>query len=153
MVIGAIIRANVRCSRATARRLRLPTDTTLWRLFEKEAEALIRGLPDGAIVLDLGGGRRCVYARAVDPPFRVRLIAIDASPEELALNHDVDDVPSAIRHMARVLKPGARSRCILSHAATRCSASPPGCCRSASWACPAGLEEMCSTDGARHPMV
>lgn len=138
MVMGAIIRANVRCSQATARRLRLPTDTTLWRLFEKEAEALIRGLPDGAVVLDLGGGRRCVYARAVDPPGRVKLIAIDASPEELALNHDVtdkhvadvaaglpiadasadlilsrallehvDDVPSAIRHMARVLKPGA----------------------------------------------
>ena len=138
MAMRAIIQANVRCSEATARRLRLPSDTTLWQLFEKEAEALIRELPDGAVVLDLGGGRRCVYARAVDPPGRVNLIAIDASPEELALNQDVtvkhvadvaaglpmpdasadlilsrallehvDDVPSSIRHMARVLKPGA----------------------------------------------
>jgi SAM-dependent methyltransferase len=117
--------------------LRLPTDKTLWRRFGREAAALIRALPDGATVLDLGGGRRCVYASAVEPPGRVRLIAVDISPEELALNEDaaerytadvaaglplptssvdlilsrallehVADVPAAVRHMARVLKPG-----------------------------------------------
>jgi ubiquinone/menaquinone biosynthesis C-methylase UbiE len=137
MAMRAVMQANVRCSEATERLLRLPTDTTLWQLFEKEAEALIRGLPNDAIVLDLGGGRRCVYARAVEPPRRVKLIAVDVSPEELALNHDVaekhvadvaagipmpdasvdvivsrallehvDGVPAAIRHMARVLRPG-----------------------------------------------
>jgi hypothetical protein len=68
--------------------LRLPTDKTLWRRFEREAAALIRALPDGDTVLDLGGGRRCVYASAVEPPGRVRLIAVDISPEELALNED-----------------------------------------------------------------
>ena len=132
-----VIDANVKWSRATERRLRLPTDKTLWRRFEREAAALIRALPDGATVLDLGGGRRCVYASAVEPPGRVRLIAVDISPEELALNEDaaekytadvaaglplptssvdlilsrallehVADVPAAVRHMARVLKPG-----------------------------------------------
>jgi SAM-dependent methyltransferase len=132
-----VINANVKWSRATERRLRLPTDKTLWRRFEREAAALIRALPDGATVLDLGGGRRCVYASAVEPPGRVRLIAVDISAEELALNEDaaekytadvaaglplptssvdlilsrallehVADVPAAVRHMARVLKPG-----------------------------------------------
>jgi SAM-dependent methyltransferase len=137
MAIRAIIDANTRLSQATEQFLRLPTDGQLWRRFEGEAAALIRGLPDEAIVLDLGGGRRCVYARAVDPPGRVKLIAIDISPEELAQNADVteayvadvaaglplpdasvdlilsrallehvDGVPAAVRHMARVLRPG-----------------------------------------------
>jgi ubiquinone/menaquinone biosynthesis C-methylase UbiE len=83
-----VIDANIRLSRATERRLHLPTDKTLWMQFEKEAAALIRSLPDGAIVLDLGGGRRCVYASAVEPAGRVRLVAIDVSPEELAMNED-----------------------------------------------------------------
>lgn len=137
MAIQAIIDANTRLSQTTEQRLRLPSDVPLWRRFQEDAAALIRGLPDGAIVLDLGGGRQCVYADAVDPPGRVKLIAIDISPEELAQNADVtdtyvadvatglplpdasvdlilsrallehvDDVPSAIRHMARVLRPG-----------------------------------------------
>lgn len=84
-----LIDASVRWSKATERRLRLPSDSPLWQRFEEEAEALIRALPDGAVVLDLGGGRRCVYADAVDPPGRVRLVAVDISPDELALNTDV----------------------------------------------------------------
>ena len=137
MAIRAIIDANTRLSRVTEQHLRLPSDAPLWRRFEEDAAALIRGLADGAIVLDLGGGRQCVYARAVDPPGRVKLVAIDISPEELAQNGDVtetyvadvaaglpmpdasvdlilsrallehvDGVPSAIRHMARALRPG-----------------------------------------------
>lgn len=91
MAWRAVIGINVRLSRATERWLRLSTDKTLWRRFEDEAAALIRGLPDGATVLDLGGGRRCVYASAVQPPGRVRLAAVDISPEELAQNGDVSE--------------------------------------------------------------
>jgi SAM-dependent methyltransferase len=131
-----VIDTNVRLSRATEQLLRLQTDKTLWRRFEHSADALIRALPDGATVLDLGGGRRCVYAHSVQPAGRVKMVAVDISPEELALNGDVSetciadvavglpmpaasvdlilsrallehvvDVPAAIRHMARVLKP------------------------------------------------
>lgn len=89
MVFRSVIDANVRFSRATEKRLRLQTDKTLWAWFEEEANGLIRGLPDGAIALDVGGGRRCVYARSVIPPGRVRLIAVDVSTEELAHNRDV----------------------------------------------------------------
>jgi SAM-dependent methyltransferase len=89
MVLRTVIDINVRLSRATERLLRLPTDKTLWIRFEDEADSLIRGLPDGATVLDLGGGRRCVYARAVEPPGRLNLAAVDISAEELAQNRDV----------------------------------------------------------------
>ena len=137
MVLRTVIDANVKWSRVTEQRLRLQTDKTLWRRFEQEADAILRALPDGATVLDLGGGRRCVYAGSVQPRGRVKLIAVDVSPEELALNSDVSetmvadvaarlpmptasvdvvlsrallehvtDVPAAIGHMARVLRPG-----------------------------------------------
>src|SRR6266568_3208172 len=89
MALRELVNANVRWSRATERHYRLPTDKTLWQRFEREADALIRALPDGATVLDLGGGRRCVYAGSVQPPGRVKLIAVDISAEELALNGDV----------------------------------------------------------------
>jgi ubiquinone/menaquinone biosynthesis C-methylase UbiE len=137
MVLRTVVDSNVRWSRATERRLRLRTDKALWHQFEHDADAIIRELPDGATVLDLGGGRRCVYADSVQPHGRVKLIAVDISAEELALNNDVSekrvadvavslpmsdasvdvvlsrallehvtDVPAAIQHMARVLKPG-----------------------------------------------
>jgi SAM-dependent methyltransferase len=91
MALRAVINANVQWSRATERRLRLPTDKTLWQRFEREAAALIRALPDGSTVLDLGGGRRCVYAGSVEPPGRVKLVAVDISAEELAMNDNVSE--------------------------------------------------------------
>ena len=89
MVIRTTINANVKMSKATERRLRLPSEGLIWQSFNAEAAALIRALPDGAVVLDLGGGRKCIYAKEVEPPGRVRLVAVDISPEELALNVDV----------------------------------------------------------------
>jgi SAM-dependent methyltransferase len=61
----------------------------LWQRFEHQADELIRALPDGATVLDLGGGRRCVYAASVQPQGRLKLIAVDVSAKELAMNEDV----------------------------------------------------------------
>lgn len=86
-----LVGANVRLSRATERRLRLPTDKKLWQEFERQAAEQIRALPDGATVLDLGGGRRCVYAGAVPPGRHVKIVAVDVSAEELALNESVDE--------------------------------------------------------------
>lgn len=137
MAIRSAIELNVKFSRATERRLNLPSEEMVWGSFAMEAGAAIRALPDGAVVLDLGGGRNFFYAREVDPPGRLKVVAVDISPEELALNKDanetyvadvsrqiplpdasadlilskallehVDGVPSAIREMARVLRPG-----------------------------------------------
>jgi ubiquinone/menaquinone biosynthesis C-methylase UbiE len=97
-VIAWIVRAlrgffemNSRISSATERRFDLPSDKPLWRYFETEAMELIRALPDGALALDLGGGRRSVYAHAVDSSRGVRIVAVDLSAEELEMNNDVSD--------------------------------------------------------------
>lgn len=133
----SVIDVNVKLSRALERRFHLPTDKTLWSLFERKADALLRALPDDAVVLDLGGGRRFVHKGSIRPAGRLRVIAVDISPEELELNSDVREtcvadvsgglpfpaasadlilsrallehvngVPSAIKHMGHVLKPG-----------------------------------------------
>jgi SAM-dependent methyltransferase len=101
MSIRAIIDANVKLSKATERRLRIPSEGLIWQYFNTEAAGLIRALPDGAVALDLGGGRKCVYAKEVEPPDRVRFIAVDISPEELALNADVAEtrVADVAKHL------------------------------------------------------
>jgi ubiquinone/menaquinone biosynthesis C-methylase UbiE len=125
MAIRSLIDFNVRLSRATERRLQLPTDKTLWRKFETEAQTLIKALPDDATVLDLGGGRRCVYAKSVQPPGRINLVAIDLSAAELALNTDVSE-----KHVADVAvglpMPDASVDLILSRALLEHVADVPG---------------------------
>lgn len=138
MTFHSVIEANAKFSRATEKRLDLPKRRNGLELFKVEAGAVIRALPDGAVVLGLGGEHNFFYADEIDPPGRLNVIAIDISPEELALNKDVDatyvvgvskhielpdasaglilsktllehvdGVPSAIREMGRVLRPGA----------------------------------------------
>lgn len=136
MTAQAFFAANVRASRRIARTLRTPSDKPFWHRFEQEARSLLAGLPRGSTAVDLGGGRRCVYAAAIPDRSGVRLVAVDVSAEELALNRDVDeavvadaghlpfpdgsvdailsrtvlehvpDVPGAAREMARVTRPG-----------------------------------------------
>ena len=90
VILRTVINANIRLSQATNRLLNRPVGgDPLWGQFNVEADDLIRSLPDGSTVLDLGGGRNCAYAKAVEPPGRVRLVAVDISAEELAANTDV----------------------------------------------------------------
>jgi SAM-dependent methyltransferase len=83
--------ANMQASRRFAQRWRLESDKPLWQRFARMAGEAVSALPSGATVLDLGGGRRCVYGAAVTQADRLRLIAVDISAEELALNHDVSE--------------------------------------------------------------
>jgi SAM-dependent methyltransferase len=84
--LGVFTGVNTRLSRAAQRRMRLPTDKTLWAFFDSETDHAIRALPDGAVVLDLGGGRRFIYGGSIKPPGRLDVVAVDISPEELAAN-------------------------------------------------------------------
>lgn len=43
------------------------------------------------LVVDVGGGRACPFARYREPGSRIKIVAVDVSAEELALNHDVDE--------------------------------------------------------------
>jgi SAM-dependent methyltransferase len=89
MALRTALDANRRLAKATQQRFQLPGEGLIWRSFQAGAAELIRATPDGAVVLDLGGGRTCIYADEVEPPGRVRIIAVDISAEELALNTDV----------------------------------------------------------------
>jgi len=88
-MLRTAIDANVRWSKRTARRLGLPSEGDIWQSFKSKAADLVRAQQDDAVVVDLGGGRSCIYAKDVVPPGRIRIIAVDISPEELALNTDV----------------------------------------------------------------
>jgi ubiquinone/menaquinone biosynthesis C-methylase UbiE len=44
-----------------------------------------------ALVVDVGGGRSCLFADVRSQVPGMRIVAVDASPEELALNEDVDE--------------------------------------------------------------
>lgn len=93
----AFIALNVRLSHALERRFGLASDKPFWVEFEQSAWRHVGALPDGATAVDVGGGRRCVYAAAVAPGRDVRLVAVDVSAEELALNTDV-----AEKHVADI---------------------------------------------------
>jgi ubiquinone/menaquinone biosynthesis C-methylase UbiE len=137
-ITRTFIDANVSLSRATMTALDLPNDKTLWSTFEHDVHDQILGLPDGARVIDVGGGRRCVYHHALRP--EITLVATDVSVDELVLNPHADetvvadlseglpleadsadlvvsravlehvaDVRAAARHMYHVTKPGGRT--------------------------------------------
>jgi ubiquinone/menaquinone biosynthesis C-methylase UbiE len=101
MVLRMAIDANVRWSKATERRFGLPSEGGIWTSFSDTISELIRKQPDGAVALDLGGGRSCSYAKDVEPPGRIRIIAVDISPEELALNTDAAEtrVADVAKHL------------------------------------------------------
>lgn len=99
MAFQAITDANVKLSRGTERVLRLPGEARIWQAFDAEVAAAIRALPDGAVIVDVGGGRKFFYADQIDPAGRLKLVAIDISPEELEQNRDVDET-----HVADVSK-------------------------------------------------
>jgi SAM-dependent methyltransferase len=114
-MLRSVIIANVRASRAAQRRLRIPSDKPLWELFDHEVDGELRKLPDSAVVLDLGGGRRFVYGGSVQPAGRLRVIAVDVSEQELALNSDVTE--TCVANVAAALPlPDACADLILSRA-------------------------------------
>jgi SAM-dependent methyltransferase len=86
---------NTRLSHVLEQRLRFESDRPLWNRFHQLVTDALRSLPDGAIFVDLGGGRRCEYAAAVPRERSVRLVAVDISSDELAHNKDVDETAVA----------------------------------------------------------
>lgn len=82
---------NTKLSCALERRLGIESDKPLWECFHRTVSECVRTLPDGATLVDLGGGRRCEYAAVVPHDRAVRLVAVDISADELAHNEDADE--------------------------------------------------------------
>ena len=140
--VRRLIDANVSASRWLARLLELPTDKALWHSFEGEVQSVMRSLPSGGVIVDVGGGRRCVYHHALRP--ELELIVTDVSADELAENphatrtvvadvseslplpaessdlvvsravlEHVPDLRAATRNMATVTKPSGKTMHLL----------------------------------------
>jgi SAM-dependent methyltransferase len=51
----------------------------------------VNALPSGSIVVDIGSGKECRFARYRRPGGGVRVVGVDVSADELARNKDVDE--------------------------------------------------------------
>ena len=129
---------NTRYSKALEKRFNWETDQPFWEEFSQLVASAASAVQADGVVVDIGGGRRCIWIDAV--PNRVHVVAVDIDPDELAANPDVEDcrvgdvskglplaeseadlivsrallehvdgVPDAVRFMARALKPGGRT--------------------------------------------
>lgn len=77
-------------------------------------------LPDGGVVVDVGSGRECRFARRRPAGRDVRIIGVDVSEAELNENHDVDgrivaDVSAAGLPFGRATVDLVTSRSVLEH--------------------------------------
>jgi SAM-dependent methyltransferase len=89
-VLRRFLDANRRLSRRLERRLPQAREN-VQREWEERVGQILGGLPPGSVVVDVGGGRRCHFAHRRRPGSGVRIVAVDVSAEELALNHEVDE--------------------------------------------------------------
>jgi SAM-dependent methyltransferase len=61
-------------------------------VYESFVATYLSTLPAGAKVVDVGGGRKCDFAKYRSPRSGIKLIAVDISAEELEFNTDVDEM-------------------------------------------------------------
>lgn len=93
-ITASAARAFLRANKLAARRLKpyVPqARIDLHREYPRVVAQHLNALPPGATVVDVGGGRRCAFARYRNPASGVRIVAVDVSADELAFNVDVDD--------------------------------------------------------------
>jgi SAM-dependent methyltransferase len=83
-----VIDANVRLSIRLDRRIN-PDHGDLHRAFITAVRDEMSRLPEGSVVADLGGGRRCYYVDCLPDEHSLHLVAVDISADELAANTDV----------------------------------------------------------------
>jgi SAM-dependent methyltransferase len=87
-MIRRFLEANLRASRALDKRLP-DRAIELYERYDRDAAALFPRDP-GLVAGDVGGGRTCSYAHLL-PAERARLVAVDVSADELALNEEADE--------------------------------------------------------------
>ena len=88
-------KSNRRASKAIERRL--PHAKTLTTVYEHTVAQAMNA--NGGLIVDIGGGRRCIFAKHRRGD--AKIVAVDISAEELAHNEDVDDriVADATSHL------------------------------------------------------
>jgi SAM-dependent methyltransferase len=71
---------------------RVESTEHFYRAYDARVAGAARALEPGSAIVDLGGGRRCPFAPVVDRSNGTRIVAVDISRDELAANHDADEV-------------------------------------------------------------
>jgi SAM-dependent methyltransferase len=89
-IARAFLRGNKRAAFAVERHLP-QAKTNLHAEYTRTVGEYLSSLPPGAVVVDVGGGKKCDFARHRAPGSGVKLVAVDVSAEELAHNVDVDE--------------------------------------------------------------
>jgi len=89
-LVTAFLEANRRTSHRINRWLD-PDYAGLYLRFEERVAKELASLPSDAVVADLGGGRRFSFPEHLPSEPRPLVVAVDISPDELALNTDVDE--------------------------------------------------------------
>jgi SAM-dependent methyltransferase len=67
------------------------TKPNFWERYVKSVARYMNAKPK-QIVVDIGSGKHCFFARYRDPAMQTRIIGVDISEEELKENRDVDEV-------------------------------------------------------------
>src|SRR5947209_8158296 len=62
----------------------------IYRLYEAEVARYMNSRPK-QIVVDVGGGKSCPFAKRRDPAMKTKIVAVDISEEEVKDNRDVDE--------------------------------------------------------------
>jgi ubiquinone/menaquinone biosynthesis C-methylase UbiE len=92
--MAASIRAFMKTNQEICARIerRLPqASVNLHRAYEETVARYLNSTGDGGVVVDVGGGKKCDFAKYRRPGSRVKLVAVDISAAELDHNHDVDE--------------------------------------------------------------
>jgi ubiquinone/menaquinone biosynthesis C-methylase UbiE len=87
--LRAFLDANRRASKAIERRLP-QASTNVQREYERLVGEYLNARP-GQLVVDVGGGKRCQFAKYRDEGNGSRIVAVDVDPAELEANDDVDE--------------------------------------------------------------
>jgi ubiquinone/menaquinone biosynthesis C-methylase UbiE len=91
--VAGTVRRFMRANQAVSATIadRLPhAKPNLHEVYTEAVGEHVRASNEG-LVIDVGGGRTCPFAHYRRPGSRVKIVALDISAEELALNHDVDE--------------------------------------------------------------
>src|SRR5215213_321384 len=88
--VRRFLKHNKRLSASVAARLPQAREN-IHRLYPQVVARYADAYERPAVVVDVGGGRKCDFARLLRPASPVRIVAVDISAEELELNGDVQD--------------------------------------------------------------
>jgi 2-polyprenyl-6-hydroxyphenyl methylase/3-demethylubiquinone-9 3-methyltransferase len=94
-VLGRFLEANRRASRYLEAHLPQARVNTQ-RIYQETVAEYMNARPR-QVVVDVGGGKRCSFAHHRVPELGTKIVAVDVSAEELAVNTDVDE-----KHVADV---------------------------------------------------